>query len=191
MQPMSASVTDRMVRAARLDIGFYEEVEHDATATGQAVWVVILAAVADGLGLALGELMGGRAGATALGGLLAGVLGAVLGWVVWSYVTYWVGTRLFHGTATPGEMLRTLGFAQSPRALNILGFIPVLGGLIRSAVFFWLLVAGIVAIRQALDFTTGRAIATAVIGWLAMLVVNLVAVALVALLGFGAGMLGY
>ena len=36
----------------------------------------------------------------------------------------------------------------------------------RVAVSIWLLIAGIIAIRQALDVTTGKAVLTAVIGWL-------------------------
>lgn len=187
MQPASASLTDRMLRAARLDVRLYEEVEADVGATRQALWVVIIAAVADGLGTALGGALLGRGGPSILGGLVVGAAGAVVGWIVWSYVTYWIGTRLFAGRATPGELLRTIGFAQSPRILNGVSFVPVLGGLVQLAVVFWLLVASIVAIRQALDVSTGKAIATAVVGWLAMLVVSAVAVALGALLGLGAG----
>jgi hypothetical protein len=32
----------------------------------------------------------------------------------------------------------------------------------------WVLIAGIIAIRQALDFGTGKAILTALLGWLAL-----------------------
>jgi hypothetical protein len=37
---------------------------------------------------------------------------------------------------------------------------------VHAAVGIWMLVAGIIAIRQALDFSTGRAILTAIIGWI-------------------------
>ena len=70
------------------------------------------------------------------------------------------------GTATWGELLRTIGFAQTPGVLQVLGIIPVLGGLIRFAVAIWVLIAGIIAIRQALDVGTGKAILTAALGWL-------------------------
>lgn len=156
----------RMWRAAVLDTNDYEEVEADPRATGQALLVVVLAAIANAIGLALGGNIGG--------GILTGVVSAIVGWVVWSLVAYAIGTGLFHGTATPGELLRTLGFAQSPRILDLFSFIPILGGLIRVVVFFWLLVAGIVAIRQALDFSTGRAVATAIVGWLLMVIIDVV-----------------
>ena len=93
---------------------------------------------------------------------------AILGWLLWSAVAYLIGDKLLGGTATWGELLRTVGFAQSPGVLMIFGIIPLLGGIVRAVVGLWLLVAGIVAIRQALDFSTGKAIITAFLGWLAM-----------------------
>jgi hypothetical protein len=188
MQHASASITERMMRAAKLETGVYEEIEADASATQQALWVVIIAAVLDGLGLALGAILFEGRAEGFLGGLLIGVASAIIGWVVWAWLTYFIGTQLFNGSATPGEMLRTIGFAQAPRVLNVFSFIPVLGGLLRFVVAIWLLIAGIVAIRQALDVTTGKAIATAIIGWLAMLVVFVIIGIIVAALGLGAGM---
>jgi hypothetical protein len=164
--PFHHSLGDRMRRAAALDPNMYEELEADQRATGQALLVVVIVAIANIIGLVLG---GGGAG-----GVLTGVVAAIIGWLVWSLVAYAIGTWIFGGTATPGELLRTIGFAQSPRLLDILAFIPIVGGVIRLIVFFWLLVAGIIAIRQALDFSTGRAVATAIVGWLCMVVIDVV-----------------
>jgi len=149
---------ERMKRAALLDSHVYEEVEADTTATGQAAAVVVIVAVAQGLGAA----------SLGLSGIIAGTIAALVAWLVWAGVTYLIGDKILGGTATWGELLRTLGFAQSPGLLGILAFLPVLGGLIRFAIAIWVLVAGIIAIRQALDFGTGKAILTAVIGWLAL-----------------------
>lgn len=152
------SMTRRMIGAATLDVPTYEEVEHDTTATGQAAGVVALAAVARGIGSV------GHGSASIVGALVA----AFLGWLVWSGITYLIGTRLFDGKATWGELLRTLGFAQAPGLLMVVGFLPILGWLVEVAVAVWLLIAGIVALRQALDVSTGKAVLTAVIGWLAV-----------------------
>ena len=152
----SRSLTERMMAAARLDISLYEEVEHDSTATTQAAVVVGIVAVCAAIGSV------GEGGQGAFGALIA----AYVGWLVWAAVTYLIGDKLLGGTATWGELLRTLGFAQSPGVLYILGIIPLLGGLVRFFVWIWLLIAGIIAIRQALDFSTGRAILTAVLGLL-------------------------
>ena len=171
-----SSLTQRMIGAAMLNVATYEEVEADRTATTQAAIVVGIVAIATAIG-AIGE---GTAG------IIAGLISAFVGWLVWSAITYFVGTSLFGGTADLGEMLRTIGFAQAPGVLNILGIIPILGGLVRFAVFIWILVAAIVAIRQALDFSTGKAVATALVGAVAYFVI----MALVGLVFGGAAMLG-
>ncbi len=158
--PPASSMTDRMRGAALLDERVYEEVEADTTATGQAAGVVVLVAVAQGIGAA----------GVGIAEMIGAMVVAVLGWLVWAGVTYLIGDKLLGGTATWGELLRTLGFAQSPGLLAVLGFVPVLGALVRFGVLIWTLVAGIVAIRQALDFGTGKAILTAVLGWLALVV---------------------
>jgi len=149
-----------MIRAAKLEVELYEEVEADRTATGQALQAVLIASVAYGIGVAIH---------TGVWGLFSGIIGAIIGWVAWSAITYWVGTALFRTpqtSATYGELLRTLGFANSPRVLLFFVYIPILGFLIWLVVFFWTLVAGVIAVRQALDFSTARAVGTCVVGLL-------------------------
>lgn len=150
------SMTQRMIGAAKLDSGIYEEVEADRTATGQAAGVVAIMALCS----AIGGIAGGAQGV--FGGLIA----ALVGWLIWAGVTYLIGDKLLGGTATWGELLRTLGFAQAPGVLFLFGIIPLVGGLVALVVALWILIAGIVAIRQALDFGTGRAIATALLGFI-------------------------
>src|SRR5262245_44219424 len=162
----TSELIPRMKRAAALDVSRYEEVEHDEGLSGQAALVVLLAGMAGGFGEGLGHTIHGHGGPPLIVGMIAGGLGGLLGWVIWAALTYFIGTRLFGGTATPGEMMRTLGFAQSPAVLNALGFIPILGWLIRTAVAVWTLVAGVIAVRQALDVSTEKAIFTVAIGWL-------------------------
>jgi hypothetical protein len=152
------SIVDRMKGAAMLDVATYEEVEHDEKATGQAAIVVIIVAVCSAIGAVW------RGGPS----IIIAPVSAILGWLLWAAVTYIIGARLLGGTATWGELLRTLGFAQAPGVLMIFGIIPLLGGVVRLIVALWLLVAGVVAIRQALDFSTGKAIATAILGWCAV-----------------------
>ena len=166
------SLIDRMIRAARLDPQVYEEVEHDRSATGQAMLVVVLGAIAGGIG----ALSGGIAG------LVVGVVASLVGWVVYAYIAYWVGTNIFkgpHTEATWGQLLRTLGFANSPRILMVLVVIPVVGIFVGLAVFIWLLFTTVIAIRHALDFDTWRAIATAVVSLLAQVVIYSVVFAII------------
>lgn len=160
------SLGNRMVGAARLDIATYESVERDVSANSQALLVVVLGALASGVG---------SLGTQGLLGLAGGIVGALVSWVVYAGVAYVVGTKLFatdQTRATFGELLRTLGFAQAPRLLLLLAWIPLLGALIGLAVAIWLLFTTVIAIRQALDFTTGRAIGTALIAWFVMVIIS-------------------
>jgi len=95
------------------------------------------------------------------------VLAALVGWLVWAGITYLVGDKVLGGTASWGELLRTLGFAQAPGVLMILGIIPFLGTPITALVAIWMLGAAFIAIRQALDFGNGKTLATVLIGWVA------------------------
>jgi hypothetical protein len=177
-----------MIRAARLEPGLYNEVEADIGATGQALTVVVIAAVASGIGAAIGGVLAGRPSGVA-GGLIGGVLTELVGWAVWSYVMYFVGTRVFHGTASYGELLRTLGFAYSPGVLLIFRFIPIIGGLLLLVVGIWRIVAGFIAIREALDLDSGRTLATIVVGIIAYIIVFAIVGLVLATLGLSAAVL--
>lgn len=163
----------RMIAAASLDVSVYEEVEADSSATRQAALVVVLAAIASAIGSTNGNAIGG-------------LIGALVGWAVWAAVTFFIGATIFKGTASWGELLRTLGFAQSPGLLYVVGFIPVLGAVAKLVIGIWVLIAGIIAIRQALDISTGKAVLTALLGWLLLMVV----MAVFAGSAFVAGLIG-
>lgn len=151
----------RMIRAAKLDRQLYEQVEANEEAFGQAITVVVIASVAAGVGTAA---QGG------LVGLVIGAIGALISWFIWAYVTYWIGTRLLPESethATPGQLLRTIGFSSSPGVIRIVGIVPGLTQLAYVVGGLWMLVAMVVAVRQALDFeSTPRAIGVVAIGWL-------------------------
>jgi hypothetical protein len=177
-----------MVRAARLETAVYNEVEADVNATTQALTVVVVTALAGGIGAAIGQALANRPTGV-VGGLIGGVIAELVGWLVWSYVMYLVGTRVFRGTASYGELLRTLGFANSPGVLLILRFIPVLGGLIALIVGIWRIVAGFIAVREALDLDNGNTLATIVVGIVGYLIVLLIVALVLGAIGLGAAAL--
>lgn len=152
---------NRMLRAAKLDIHLYEEVEADKDTLRQAMTVVVLSSVAAGIG---------SIGTLGLGGILLGTLGALAGWYIWAYLTYFIGTRFLSEPQTEadlGQLLRTTGFSSSPGLLRILAIIPGLSTVVFAVVSAWMLVAMIIAVRQALDYTsTWRSVAVCVIGWI-------------------------
>ncbi len=172
---MDRSLFGRMQRAARLHVDLYREVEHDRTATGQAFQVVLIVALASALGSALGAILDSNIVWFFLG-LIFGLGQIVLGWLIWSGVTLVVGKALFkteHTEVDYGQMLRTIGFAMSPGVFLFFRFIPILGGLISFIVFIWVLVAAVIAVREAMDFSTGRAIATLLVGWVILIIFNI------------------
>lgn len=154
------SFTERMIRAAKLDIDLYEEVEADTSALGQAMGVVVLSSVAAGIG---SINQGG------FGGIITGTVTALIGWFIWAYLTYFIGTKFLPEPQTssdPGELLRTIGFSSSPGLIRILGIIPGVSGIVFFVAAVWMLVAMVIAVRQALDYSsTLRAIGVCIIGW--------------------------
>lgn len=161
-----ASFIDRIIRAAKLDPNLYEEVEADKTSMGQAIGVVVLSGVAAGIGAV------STYGAV---GVVNGTVWALIGWFVWAGLTYLIGTKLLPEPQTSsnfGELLRTIGFASSPGLIRVMGIIPGLGGVIFFAASIWMLVAMVIAVRQALDYTsTGRAVGVCLIGWIIQLMI--------------------
>lgn len=153
---------NRMLRAAKLEPGLYEEVEHDKSAMGQALGVVLLSSVAAGIGSAGG------------GGFVMGILVALIGWFIWAALTYLIGTKLLPTSQTEadyGELLRTIGFSSSPGIIRVLGIIPGLSTLVFFIAGVWMLVAMVIAVRQALDYqSTMRAVGVCIIGWIVQMV---------------------
>lgn len=154
---------DRMLRAAKLDVNLYEEVEADSRSIRQAMGVVVLSSIAAGIG----SIATGTGG---LGGILMGTIAALIGWYIWAYLTYYIGTKFLPEPQTKadlGELLRTIGFSSSPGLIRVLGIIPGLGGVVFLVAAIWMLMAMVIAVRQALDYeSTLRAVEVCVIGWI-------------------------
>lgn len=157
---------DRMMRAARLEVRLYEEVEADKGLTGQAMAVVVVSSLA--AGIAVIPVQGPA-------GIVVGTLAALISWYVWAFLTYLIGTKLLpepQTQADTGQLLRTIGFSSSPGLIRVVGIIPFLRGIVFFAAGIWMLVAMVVAVRQALDYqSTLRAVGVCVIGWIIQLLV--------------------
>ena len=152
---------DRIIRAAKLDIKVYEEVEADKGALRQSIIVVVISSIAAGFGSI--EKVG-------FNGILVGTIIALISWYVWAYLTYFIGTKLLPEPQTKadhGELLRTIGFSSSPGLIRILGIIPGLGWVVFFVASIWMLAAMVIAVRQALDYkSTVRALGVCIIGWI-------------------------
>ena len=170
----SRSMIDRMLGALRLQSDVYEEVEADQKATGEAAFIVVATSLVSGA--VNGVLTGASSG-------FFGALGSLLGWAFYAWVAYLVGVKLFPGPQTKsnwGELARTLGYANTARFLILFELVPGLQALTRLVVAIWVLVATVVALRAALDITTGRAVGIAIASAIGQLVIIALALTIAA-----------
>ncbi len=180
---------ERIIGFLKLDVNTIEAVEADESATSQAAIVVGIVAIL----AAIGAFFGAQAGnaimdnlgqfsdmdipfdvpsISPVGAALNALIGVFVAWAVWSALTYFIGTRMFGGQATMGEMLRVIGFAQAPRLLNLFSFIPCLGAILVVAAWVWSIVVGFVAIRQGLDLDNTKTALTILISFVGAILVN-------------------
>ena len=155
-----ASLAERMVGAMKADAKTFQEIEADPNAMGQAVTVIVIA----GLASMIGNIF--RVGI--VGGVLS-LIATIIGYAVFSLLIVFIGTKLMPEPATKAdfaEAFRVIGFTASPGVFNVLAIVPFLGQLISFAISVWMLVIGVVAVREVLDYSdTGRAIIVVVIAW--------------------------
>ncbi|ODS54900.1 MAG: hypothetical protein ABS36_10610 [Acidobacteria bacterium SCN 69-37] len=146
----------RVMGAALLDRSIYEGIEADSRASGQALLVVLLSSLAAGIGTS------GWHGPT-LGGIVTITALALVTWVAWATLMLQIGGRLLRTSDTrtsQAELMRTIGFAASPGLLQAFAAFPRVTVLVFAVSWLWMFVATVVAVRQALDFTsTARTLA--------------------------------
>lgn len=148
-----ASLPDRMIGAMKGDVKTFQEIEADQNALGQAVTVIVIAAVAS----LIGNIF--RAGIT--GGILS-LVTSLIAYAVWTVMIVLIGTKLMPEPTTKADFaegFRVIGFTASPGVFNVLAIIPYLGVILQFLISIWMLVIGVIAVREVLDYSnTGRAI---------------------------------
>ncbi len=172
MQPMirptgtSRSLIDRMVGVSTLKPAVFSDIRRDVDATTQALAVVAIAAIAAGIG-AIGSDQPG---------IIWQVVMAVVGWVVFSLVAFFIGSIFASKTEsiTLGQVLRLIGFAQAPKVLGALAFIPLIGVIAGFFAAIWFLIVAIYALREAFNVPTGTAAGIGVLSLAVVFVVNFV-----------------
>ena len=199
-------LVNRMIRASRFERGLYAEVAADATATRQAIQVVVIVALVTTFSNLIGDLLDlpnlswfgfNEDAAEPVGGtgIVAGLvftpIAGILGWLAWSGVTWLVGTRLIAPNMQDVEFLpvaRAIGFADAPGVVGVVAFIPVLGFFVQLAVLFWVLATSFFAIRESMHLSNSQAVGTmvvAVIALVILIVILFVGAVLVGAIGAG------
>jgi hypothetical protein len=185
-------LTDRIIAAFTFRSEVYKEVENDTTFT-QTAWLLVVV-------VAFLAQLGSRAADGLVGWLIGAVVGtifAVIGFAVGAFVINWVGRTVFNAEVTFEELVRTLGLAYVWNVVGVIGILGVLSNALAcllAPVTFVAWIAGLiswfVAAKEALDLEWVQTIVTVILGWLALVVVMIVAGAVLTLLGLGAAAVG-
>jgi hypothetical protein len=162
-----ASFAERITGALQADVRTFEEIEADPTAINQAVAVIVIAGVA--------SLIGNIWRIGVMGGVMM-LVANLCGYALWALLVVLIGTRLMPEPTTKADFnegFRVVGFTAAPGIFNVLAIIPFLGPLISFVIWIWMIVVGVVAVRQVLDYSnTGRAVIVCLIAGVACWIVT-------------------
>ena len=159
---------DRIIGAFTFRRGVYAEVEKDTSFTTTAWLLVVVVTFLNQLG--------SHASPNFFNWLISAVLGTitmVIGFALATAVISWTGRSLFNAEVTFDELVRTLGLAS---VWNIIGFagalvgvFPLLACLTAPALIMGvvlLVVAWLMAAKEALDLDWGQTIITVILGFI-------------------------
>lgn len=170
---------NRIIGVLTLRAPVYKEIAHDPAATNQAAIIAIISALIGGVGsyfaaqatMAMVSQIAGADGAVAaagaapslIGSVVSGVIASLIGWVIGSWLLAFVAKTFFKGETNMSEMLRVNGYTRAFGFVQILAFIPCLGGLIGLIAAVLGIVGNVIGIREAAGFDTTKAVLTAII----------------------------
>ena len=163
------SLPERMVGAMKADVKTFQEIEADPNALGQAVAVIVIAGVASLIGniFRYGITMG-----------IVSLIISLIGYALFAFLVVLIGTKVMPEPSTKADFqegFRVLGFSASPGVFNVLAIIPFLGPLLSFLIAIWMLIIGVVATREVLDYSnTGRAVIVCIIALLIYWIVTFV-----------------
>ncbi|MFW6133979.1 MAG: YIP1 family protein [Elusimicrobiota bacterium] len=162
-------ITDRIIKAAKLDPQLFKQVEGEPEAMSQAVVIIILSS----LGAGIGSLS-----YVGIIGLIFGFLRAIISWLLWAFVVYIIGAKILPDTQTSsyhGKILRTLGFSASPGILRVFGIIPSLYEISFFAANIWMIASMSVAVKQVFDYESSwRAAGVSLVSRIIVLIFTLI-----------------
>jgi hypothetical protein len=157
----------RILRAIKLDRTLYQEAVDEPKYFGQAIITVIAYSSFSGIGSF--ALAGGT-------GINIGMASTLIGWYVWAFTTYYIGSHFFAESKEPVErraVYRAMGFATAPGLLRLLGLVQGVGIYIVLLVSIWIVVASVIAVKKALNYSsTWRAFGVCMIGLIASVFVQ-------------------
>lgn len=149
-------IMNRMKRAMKLEDALFDEVEHDPAANRQGLYIIAIVSAAQAIGRGLERVVTARPLSDIVISGAFGFVETVVGLALWSYILYFISTKIFKATATSAEIWRTTSFARSPGVFFV---IPFIGFLVN----IWILAAYVKAAKHALDLPTGKTLLAALV----------------------------
>ena len=160
------------LRAAFFDGSVFSEIGEEPHDMFRALGVVLVAAIAFGLGVrSFIDAAPGANDALEINlTMFIAISTIVTGWAIWSAMVWLLGTKLFQGKAGFRGLLRALGICYGPAVFWLFLNIPSAGPLIGMWAHIWILGVGVLAVQRAQNFAWWKAGISASIGWLWALV---------------------
>ena len=159
---------DRIMRAIRLDRTLFRQVADNPEYMNEAIIIAVAVAVVAGIGALFSPEQ------PVLGFVGRFINELLFGWVLWAAIAYVVGTNMFRGRSSVKEMMRTLAYASAPRLLGVFGVIPCVGWLFAIVGWALSIIAGVIAIRESMEFDNSSAVITAVLGLILYIVASVI-----------------
>jgi len=155
----------------------FRQVSDDPGAVLHALGIVVLVAMAKGLG-AMGVVGSEIREGVDLGSLAERliamwviVMATAVGWVLWSVVSYLLASRFLKGGAQYRQVLRVLGLSYAPGTLQALSPLPLVGPYINAAAVIWVLVVSVVALHEIQEIDWLGTVLAVFLGWVMFFVI--------------------
>lgn len=176
---------DRIMGVITLKSAVYREIAEDPNATGQAATIVVVVALIQGLINGLVRVSAdGTVTTSLLGALIGAIITLLLGLVAWGISSWILATvaTMLGGKTDTGEMLRVTGFVDVFNLVSILNLLVLassalacITGLLGLVIGILAIVGYVIGVREAGEFSTGRAVVAAIVAALVEVIIFAVA----------------
>ena len=155
--------------AALLEPSAFERLRQSDSSVMYALGTVLLAALSFGVGMLVYANRVVEGVAPPASTFPIAMATVFIGWVIWTFVSYFIGTGFLGGKGTWRELLHALGICFGPGIIMASIAIPAAGPIGFSFATFWVLAAGMIAARETQQTTLRRVFVPTVLGWLPLL----------------------
>lgn len=189
---------ERIMGVITLKAPVYRAIAEDKSLTSQAGVIVAVIALIQGFCTSFVKVAtDGSTSTSFLGGIVGAFTSLVLGLIAWVFSAWLLATiaKMLDGKTDTGEMLRVTGFVAIFGLTGIFNLLALVSqaltcvtSIISLVVFVLSLIGYFIGVREAAEFSTGKAIITAILATIAnfiivVLIGGAVATALAVLVG--------